>query len=58
MMNDIELAALTELVGTERFCMEAANQYRMNCGSALAYGDDVIWTNRDKLSKELERRNI
>jgi len=57
-MKDVELAALTELVATERFCMEADNRLREIQGSSPAYGGNVEWENRDSLNKELACRGI
>jgi hypothetical protein len=57
-MTDVELAALTELVAADRFCMEADNHERMKQGYALAYDGSVQWDNRDALEAELQRRGI
>lgn len=57
-MTDIELAALTELVETDRFCMEADNEQRRRSDYAPAYSGDVKWENRDVLQAELKRRGI
>lgn len=57
-MNDIELAALTELVATERFHMEAENKQREICGQSLAYFGSIEWDTADKLQEELKQRGI
>lgn len=57
-MNDIELAALTELVATERFGMEADNKQREICGHSMAYSGPIEWDTADKLEKELKKRGI
>jgi len=57
-MNDIELAALTELVATERFSMEAENKQREVCGYSMAYSGPIDWDTADKLQEELKRRGI
>ena len=58
-MNDVELAALTELVATERDEMQWANDDRQRKGHAPAYGEDMgEWPNRTKLEQELQRRGV
>ncbi len=57
-MTDVELKALTELVASDRWCMEADNEIRRNQGYAPAYDGNVEWEARDKLEAELKRRNI
>jgi hypothetical protein len=57
-MNDIELAALTELVEADRLLMEAENEQRRRNDYAPAYSGDVKWSARDKLEEELKRRDI
>ena len=57
-MNDIELAALTEIVAAERFCMEADNRLREVQGLGPAYDGDVRWDSRDILNEELKHRGI
>ncbi len=57
-MNDAELKALTELVATDRFVMEADNAQRASNGYAMAWAGDIKWEARDKLEAELKRRKI
>lgn len=57
-MKDAELIALSELVATERLCMEMDNKLREIQGYAPAYDGSVQWNTRDKLQEELKRRNV
>ena len=57
-MNDIELAALTELVEAERFSMEDENEQRRRCDYAPAYSNNIKWESYDKLAEELKQRGI
>lgn len=57
-MTDIELTALTELVATERFQMEAENELRKIQGHSPAYSGDMTWKEKDRLREELERRQV
>ena len=57
-MNDVELAALTELVESDRFFMDAENEERRRNGYALAYSGVIKWESRDVLEFELKRRGI
>jgi len=57
-MTDIELAALTELVATERFGMQVANEIRARQDQAPAYDESVEWETRDILEAALKERGI
>lgn len=57
-MNDTELAALTALVESDRFLMDADNESRRRNDYAPAYDGGVKWESRDKLEAELQHRGI